>query len=146
MQPELFDQSAEVKVFSPEDKVDEPKYQNQRLDEETEKTDVQTMLRYVTEEKPYLDSELTLSRLAEKLSFSPYYLSMLLNLHLKQNFYTFINKYRIDEVKRKLEQQDRTDENILEIAFDAGFNSKSTFNSMFKKFTHTTPSRYRKNY
>lgn len=69
---------------------------------------------------------------------------MLVNTYLGQNFYNFINKYRIEEVKKKLSEDNSKENNILTIALETGFNSKSTFNTVFKKIEGVTPSEYRK--
>jgi YesN/AraC family two-component response regulator len=97
----------------------------------------------MTEKKPYLQEELTLQDLADEISISTHHLSMILNIHLKQNFYNFINSYRVEDVKAKLIQPLYKNQTILSIAYSAGFNSKSTFNTMFKKFTGKTPKEYR---
>ena len=95
-------------------------------------------------DKPYLNSELTLRELAGKLSMSTHNLSEILNTRLNQNFYDFINRYRVEEVKRRLAENESEKYNLIAIAFDSGFNSKSAFNTIFKKQTGTTPSQYRK--
>ena len=69
------------------------------------------------------------------------YLSHVINASFNQNFRDFINSYRIEESKSRLVQDDM---NILNIAYEVGFNSKSAFNTAFKKFTGMTPKEYRK--
>lgn len=94
------------------------------------------------EERLYLDPELTLQDLAERLDLSPKNLSKLINGVHGQHFFDFVNRYRIDAARRLLlEQPQRT---ISEILYEVGFNSKSSFNTAFRKFTGTTPSKYRK--
>jgi AraC-like DNA-binding protein len=93
------------------------------------------------EDKVYRDSELTLQSLAESLLLTPHQLSQFLNEQLRTNFTGFVNKYRIEEAKSLLRK--RTDHTILTICFFVGFNSKSAFNTVFKKFTGRTPSEYR---
>ena len=94
-------------------------------------------------DKLYLNSDLTLRELAEKLSISPHNLSEILNTRLNQSFYDFINRYRVEEVKRRLADNDSDKYSLIAIAFDSGFNSKSSFNTIFKKQTGSTPSQYR---
>ena len=75
----------------------------------------------------------------------PYQLSQVINTSLGQNFYNLINSYRVEEAKQQLSASDKQNQTILAIAYDVGFNSKSVFNKAFKKFTGTTPSKYRLN-
>lgn len=98
---------------------------------------------YMSLQKPFKDPELTLTSLAQKLELSRNVLSDLINSGTGGNFYDFVNKYRVEEVKKLMEDSKYKDYTILAIAFEAGFPSKSTFNSIFKKFTGYTPSEYR---
>jgi AraC-like DNA-binding protein len=99
---------------------------------------------YMETEKPYLNPALTLEELAEQLSISPRYLSMVINKTYNQNFFNFINSFRIKEAQ-KLLTEDGNKKNILNVLYDAGFNSKSVFNGYFRKQTGLTPTEYRKN-
>ena len=101
------------------------------------------LIDFMSNHKPYYDPELTLTALALKLEISRNQLSELINTGTGGNFYDFVNKYRVDEVKQLMEHPKYKDYTILAIAFEAGFPSKSTFNSIFKKFTGFTPSEYR---
>jgi AraC-like DNA-binding protein len=103
------------------------------------------LLNYMTEKKPYLDSELTLSSLAKDLGISRSQLSLLINERIGDNFYDFVNKYRVEEVKKLMVDPQVKNYNLLGIALEAGFKSKSTFNLIFKRFTGLTPTEYRKN-
>ncbi|WP_237158037.1 helix-turn-helix domain-containing protein [Shewanella psychrophila] len=96
--------------------------------------------------KPYLNHLLTLENLANQLDLTSRSLSQIINRHFKQNFFEFINSYRIDESKRLLEQNENTNTTMLQIMEQAGFNSKATFNTFFKKTLGLTPTQYRKNY
>jgi AraC-like DNA-binding protein len=98
---------------------------------------------FMDERKPYQDPELTLSVLAKQLNMSRNQLSELINNSIGCNFYDFVNKYRVEDVKRIMGDLKYKDYSLLAIAFEAGFPSKSTFNSIFKKFTGLTPSEYR---
>lgn len=97
---------------------------------------------FMESSKPFFDCDLNLSLLAEKLDIQPYLLSRVINSHFEQNFYGFINGYRVDAVKERLKDPDET-ENLLSIAFDCGFRSKSGFNSIFRKVTGMSPTEYR---
>jgi len=92
--------------------------------------------------KIYLDGDLSLGRLSNLTGVSKHHLSEVLNKHARKNFYEFINAYRIDFARERLAAE--TGQTILDIAFEAGFTSKSTFNVVFKQFTGQTPSQYRK--
>jgi AraC-like DNA-binding protein len=94
------------------------------------------------QEKWYLNSELTIQDVAEKLKTNKQYISEVINKSFRKNFYDFINDYRIEEFKRLVAQPGSDRMNILGIAFEAGFNSKATFNAVFKKKTSVTPSEY----
>jgi YesN/AraC family two-component response regulator len=89
----------------------------------------------------FLDPDLSLNKLANILEIKPNYLSQTINQFHEQNFFEFINTFRIREAKRLL---CKTTMKVVAVAYDAGFNSLSTFNSVFKKATGTTPSRFRK--
>jgi len=97
-------------------------------------------------EKVYQEPELTLQLLSEKLQIPSYLTSHAINEGLKKSFYDLINGYRIEEAKRLLVDPRNASFTILSIGFDAGFNSKTTFNTVFKKFTGLTPTEYRKKY
>lgn len=103
------------------------------------------LLLYVEEKKPYLDCNLSLAQLAESLGFYKHYLTQVLNDELNQNFFDFINNYRVEEVKRLMSDINYENYTLLAIALEAGFNSKSSFNRIFKEFTRFTPSQYKKN-
>jgi AraC-like DNA-binding protein len=96
-------------------------------------------------DKLYRDPELSLSELALKLNLNRNLLSYIINNYFKMNFYDFINKYRIEDVKNFLTNNNKVKNfNIINVAMNAGFNSKGTFNAIFKKYTNMTPTEYRK--
>ena len=92
----------------------------------------------------YLDGELTLQKLAKALAVSPHHLSQTINEQLNQNFIDFINAYRIEEAKRMLVDPAKKHYSILAVSEEVGFNSKSAFNTAFKKHANMTPSEFRK--
>lgn len=98
---------------------------------------------FMTLNRPYLDPDLTLPKLAEDLNVSTHHLSQVINEMHGKNFFNFINKYRVEEVKRKIEDPKYQNYSLLGIAYESGFNSKSAFNRVFKNITGTTPSAYR---
>jgi AraC-like DNA-binding protein len=95
-------------------------------------------------DKLFLDNDLDLPTVAEKLGIGIHQASFLINETTKDNFYNFINKYRVEEAKRLLASTKMEELNILGIAFASGFNSKTTFNTTFKKIVGISPSQFSK--
>ncbi|MCR8561612.1 ABC transporter permease [Mucilaginibacter sp. BJC16-A38] len=91
----------------------------------------------------YRDAELSLGSLAEKLDIHPHELSRIINIALKKNFNDFVNEYRIREVAQKMQDPAYDRLTLLGIAYDAGFNSKSTFNRTFRQMTGISPAEYK---
>lgn len=120
------------------------KYQKSGLTEERAGAYLQKVVRFMEREKPYLDANLTLQELAGRVSISLNHLSQLLNERLNQTFFDFVNSYRVQEAKRELCNPAKAHLTILAIAYDVGFNSKSSFNSAFKKHTGITPSEFKR--
>jgi AraC-like DNA-binding protein len=138
LQKELF-QSGEPIV---RDNIIEPSL---NAENKIDKQLIDRLLLYMIEKRPYLDAELTLSSLAKDLNISRSQLSILINDGMGDNFYDFVNKYRVEEVKRLMVDPQVKNYSLLGIALEAGFKSKSTFNLIFKRFTGLTPTEYRKN-
>jgi AraC-like DNA-binding protein len=99
--------------------------------------------RLLTQKKIYRDPELNADMIAEQIGCSKHHLSQFLNESLRTSFNDYVNHFRVEEVKSLLVAPNREQHKIASIAFDAGFNSISTFNEVFKKFTGTTPSTFR---
>lgn len=95
-------------------------------------------------DEEWKNPNLSLQILADKIDVSNKILSYVINRMHGANFYRYINTYRVQECKDRLSQDKYSDKTILEIAFAAGFNSKNTFNSAFKKETGMSPTEYRK--
>jgi len=95
------------------------------------------------EQQPVLDSELNLQLLADTLCISSHELSQLLNQTYGLNFYDFVNRARVDITRKMLREEKFNHQPIMDIAFQAGFTNKTTFNRAFKKHTGETPSVYR---
>ncbi|REK05654.1 MAG: AraC family transcriptional regulator [Bacteroidetes bacterium] len=95
-------------------------------------------------QKPYLDPDLNLVKLAELFGTSAHKLSYIINTGFNLNFFNFINKHRVEEAKLLLLSPKTNEYSILGVAFESGFNSKSAFNTTFKKFTNQTPSDFKK--
>lgn len=111
------------------------------LDESTRVTLLQSVVHYMKAEQAFLDNDLSLRGLAEAVGVSTHHLSEVLNQEEGQNFYNFVNNFRIEFVCGRL-KEDR-DIKLLDLGLNSGFSSKSTFNSVFKKHTGLTPSQYR---
>ncbi len=120
-----------------------PKEGTKKLSPKTEVYHGQ-LLTLMKERELYTDPELNLSSLAEKLQISAGYLSQIINEKEQKNFFEFINGYRVNAAKEKLTNHSYDQYSILGIALESGFSSKSTFNSLFKKYTGQTPSAYKK--
>ncbi|WP_049723386.1 helix-turn-helix domain-containing protein [Gilvimarinus polysaccharolyticus] len=106
--------------------------------------DIERLLRYMNTERPYLQHSLTIDQLACSLDMPQKTLSAMINRHFGRNFFEFINSYRITTAKELLQAPDKQSMNVLDILYEAGFNSKATFNTLFKKTVGVTPSEYRK--
>jgi AraC-like DNA-binding protein len=104
----------------------------------------QRLTHLLDNEKVYLNEELSLTELSDKLGVSNKKLSELLNQHLHTSFYTLINDYRINEVKRRLDAGDAEKYTVVSIAYDSGFQSKASFYRIFKQKEGISPSDYRK--
>jgi AraC-like DNA-binding protein len=119
-------------------------YEKSGLSEEKAKEYKKQLIAVMDNEKLFRDSNLTLSKVAEKLSISTHNLSEVINKQIKMNFFDFVNAYRVQQVKKDLLDKEKENLTLIAIAFDAGFNSKSSFNAIFKKHTGKTPSEFRK--
>jgi len=93
-------------------------------------------------QKPYLDSELDLTKLSELVNLNPKQVSHTINRSFSKNFYEYVNSYRVEAFKQLAAKPENKKLTLLGLAFDCGFKSKSTFNDVFKKTTGTTPSEY----
>ena len=104
---------------------------------------VNNLEKVMKEDKPYLNKILSLNLLADKLNIRIHILSYILNTHYNENFYTYVNNFRIDYCKALLKNPKKQHLSIEGIAFDGGFGSKSTFNTLFKKQYRMTPTQYK---
>lgn len=114
-----------------------------RLDEEEKEKTLSLVMEIMKEDKPYLDSELSLPQLADICSLTTHKLSDVLNSS-GTIFYDFINRYRVEEFCRLIAHPENEAYTLLALAMDAGFSSKTTFNTAFKKVMGQTPSQYKK--
>ena len=105
---------------------------------------ISALTHYMEEHKPYLNQLLTLDNLASQIFMPARQLSQVINRHFDKNFFEFINTYRVEESKVLLSKEENIKVTMLEIMAQAGFNSKATFNTFFKKIVGVTPTQYRK--
>jgi AraC-like DNA-binding protein len=118
------------------------RYRNSPLTAEDLQRLMQQVTHHMMHHKSYLDSELNLTTLAEQLQMNPNLLSQVLNEGFGENFYRFVNRYRVEESKRLLLDPAYKHYTILAIALEAGFSSKSTFNRTFKEIAGCSPSEF----
>lgn len=104
---------------------------------------IDKLLDFMKTDKPYLKPELNIARLADELKVTSEYLSGILNGRLNNNFFDFINHYRIEEFKIRCKDSVNNNLTLMGIAYDCGFNAKATFNRVFKKTTGLTPGEYK---
>jgi|GEM_PF-972392 len=97
------------------------------------------LLALMAAEQPWLEPELTLTELAQRLRTTPNVLSRVINAGCGQNFNDFVNTYRVQEARRKLADARYAHYSLVGVALESGFNSKSTFNRVFKKLTGQAP-------
>lgn len=126
------------KIFMPIEK-----YKDSILSNSAKQEYIKMLISCMEKEKLYRDSLLSLKSLAKKLSIGERYLSQIINESYNDNFYDFVNRYRIEETKKLIKTMNGTPRTIISVAYEVGFNSKSTFNSAFKKYTGYTPKEYR---
>lgn len=124
-----------VSDFSLEEKTIEP---------ETLNEDLLKLKKYMTDEKPFLNPDLKIQDISKEINVPVRELSVLINHQLGQHFYDFVNTYRIENAMEILKDSSKSKVTILEILYEVGFNSKSSFNTAFKKQTGNTPTAYRK--
>lgn len=102
----------------------------------------QKLLEFMKNSKPYREPKLSLNSLAIELKISANHLSQVINQYEEMNFFDFVNSYRVEEFKERVIDPVNRNYSILAIALDSGFNSKSSFNQVFKKTTGKTPTQY----
>lgn len=120
------------------------KYERSGLRETKANEYADRLMVYMESKQPYLRRDLTIQDVADDLEIPVHHLTQTINEFLEKNFYTLVNEYRVEEVKKRLLDPKYGHLTVLAIAHDAGFNSKSSFNMTFKKMTGLTPSEYKR--
>ncbi|WES99571.1 AraC family transcriptional regulator [Chryseobacterium arthrosphaerae] len=142
--PELF-RNVDSKLKLVSEIVSEEKSSEDSAVHKTEyNEELLRLKKYMAEEKPFLNSSLTIQDISSEIEIPVRDLSLLINHQLGQHFYDFVNTYRIENAMNMLKDETKSKVTILEILYEVGFNSKSSFNTAFKKHTGTTPTLYRK--
>lgn len=136
-----FINSAKDKRLETE-KVIHEKYASSGLSDERANQYYEALNKKMEKEKTYINAELSLSELASDLGISPNYLSQIINNIEGKTFYDFINGHRIEEFKHQITLPVNAQYTLMAVAYDCGFNSKSSFNRYFKKMTGQTPSQF----
>ncbi len=121
------------------------KYAKSRLTQEELTTYKSKLWDYMAFHKKYLNSELNIEDLANELGWASKLLSQIINEGYSCNFFDFVNKFRVEEAKSLFSNPTDDKMTIQEVMYDAGFNSKSSFNTAFKKFTKLTPTQFKNN-
>ncbi|RVU31963.1 AraC family transcriptional regulator [Rheinheimera riviphila] len=138
---ELYQPDAEMQETLPTlQTLTEAKYQRSALNEQLSGNIVNKLHKAMTQDQLFLDAGLSLPKLAKHIATSPSYISQTLNETLGVNFFDYVNRYRVEAAKIQLLTSNET---VLDIAMNVGFNAKSSFYTAFKKETQLTPSQFR---
>jgi AraC-like DNA-binding protein len=114
-----------------------------RLDQSKAEALKKKLSDFLEREKPYLEPELSIQQLADAVKIPRHSLTQIINEEFNKNFFTFINEYRVQEAQYRLADPQFKNDTVLSIGLSSGFNSKSSFNALFKQYTDMTPSQYR---
>jgi AraC-like DNA-binding protein len=134
----VFARETQLRPPAAEQKKETNRAPDEQLDRQKER-----LIEVLKNKQLYLNPELRLSDLAQALDIRPYRVSEILNRGLQTTFYDLINGYRISRARELLLAPDAAQFNLLGIAMESGFKSKSVFNDVFKKSTGMTPSQFR---
>ncbi|WP_128543865.1 helix-turn-helix domain-containing protein [Larkinella soli] len=123
---------------------EQARYQNSALTAPDKEQYLRQILNYLEQKKAYLEPDLTLDGLAKQLGINRFYVSQVINEQLGKSFTDLVNGYRVEVAKQLLTDPAKAHFSIVGVGFEAGFNSKTAFNTTFKKVTGLSPSEYRK--
>ena len=122
------------------------KYQKSGLTESYSYELKEQLLKLLHDDKVFKDNTISLNSLSDQMGITRHNLSQVINEHFNMNFFNLINKFRIEEAQRILTDDRNNNLNIIDIAYDVGFNNKVTFNKAFKEETKLTPTQYLKGF
>lgn len=130
-----------IEIIEASDTIENKK----KLIDDEKLTEIKNNLTHLmNSKKPFLDSEISLVKLSTEMDVTPHQLSYLINNGFDENFYQFINRFRIEEAKKLILDPKNNNLTLIGIAYEVGFSSKSAFNTTFKKITNQTPSEFKK--
>lgn len=121
----------------------EEKSQPENAKDDLTSSQISKLKQYMVENEPFLDPSLTIQELSNQIDIPVRDLSVLINHKMDQHFFDFVNEYRIQKAMKILKDESKSQLTVLEILYEVGFNSKSSFNTSFKKYTNLTPTAYR---
>jgi AraC-like DNA-binding protein len=142
-QPVIFGQELRINEDEKDEKKETEKYSRSGLKEKQAEQYLEKLIHVMETDKPYLDRDLSIHELSVITDIPRHHITQVLNEKHGKNFFTFINEYRVKEVISRFNDPANNNFTILAIAYDSGFNSKTTFNSIFKSQTGLTPSEFR---
>ncbi len=142
-QPVIFGQEVKINGDEKDEKKETEKYSRSGLKEKQAEQYLEKLIHVMETDKPYLDRDLSIQDLSVMTDIPRHHITQVLNEKHGKNFFTFINEYRVKEVISRFNDPANNNFTILAIAYDSGFNSKTTFNSIFKSQTGLTPSEFR---
>nr|WP_246848941.1 helix-turn-helix domain-containing protein [Aquimarina sp. U1-2] len=141
VQPSLFGR-LQLLIEKPE--ITQAKYEKSGLTQSLSLELKSKLLYLLKEEKIYKQNDISLQKLSDLLDTTRHNTSQIINEHFDLNFFELMNKYRIEEATELLKQEKHKNFNIIDVAYEVGFNNKVTFNRSFKKYNQITPSEYLK--
>jgi AraC-like DNA-binding protein len=125
-------------------KSNESSYVKSGLLPDTMRTIHEQLIRSMQNDELYSDPELSLTELSERVNIPAHHITQSLNDYAGINYHDFVNGFRVEAFKKKIDSGEAEKFSLLGLAFDCGFNSKSSFNRIFKNFTGLAPSGYKR--
>jgi AraC-like DNA-binding protein len=140
--PELF-RGIDSRLQLSKDFINSPEIENKI--NEPKNNQIELLRNFMIEHEPFLDPSLTIHELSNEIKIPVRELSVLINHHINQHFFDFVNEYRIQKAMTILKDPTKKDLTVSEILYQVGFNSKSSFNTSFRKYTNQTPTMFKNN-